>query len=209
MSGKWSIQTPIWFKVTLFATEISRSPQHMNGGEEGNGRKRAISRAKQTRRRPIKIQLLPLNSPLLEMQIIRDHLIVPDTGRAKLSPASQRQPSNTLCPYPSGHPHTASLLCHLPQASHPDPQSLEKTPGQRWTRGSWMGPGLAFVRPHCRVPLFTQSLTLYVFLSLNCIGLCCPLVNQYHLSTDISNSIQQSLSRWWVFRGRAGGNEPG
>lgn len=37
-----------------------------------------------------------------------------------------------------------------------------------------MGPGLAFVWPYCRVPLFTQSLTLYVFLSLNCIGLCCP-----------------------------------
>lgn len=71
-----------------------------------------------------------------------------------------------------------------------------------------MGPGLAFVWPYCRVPLFTQSLTLYAFLSLNCIGLCCPLVNQYHLSNDISNSIQRGLSRWWLFPGRAGWNEP-
>ena len=49
---------------------------------------------------------------------------------------------------------------------------------------------------------------LYVFLSLNCIGLCCLLVNQYLLSNDISSSIQQGFSRWWVFRGRAGGNGP-
>ncbi|KAK1893520.1 Structural maintenance of chromosomes flexible hinge domain containing protein GMI1 [Dissostichus eleginoides] len=32
--------------------------------------------------------------PLLEMQIIRDHLMVPDTGRAKLSP-----PTQTLSPW--------------------------------------------------------------------------------------------------------------
>lgn len=58
-----------------------------------------------------------------------------------------------------------------------------------------MGPELAFVWPCCKVSLFTQSLTLYVFLSPNCIGLCCPAVNQYLLSNDISSSIQQDLSR--------------
>lgn len=142
-------------------------------------------------------QLLAFNSTLLEIQIIRDHLIALDTRRVKLSSTSHRQPSNTLCPYPSQNLHTTSLHHLLPQASHPDPQSLEKTLGQQRTRGFWMGPGLAFVWPYCRFPLFTQSSMLYVFLSLNCIGLCCPLVNQYRLCNDISRSIQQGLSRWW------------
>lgn len=61
------------------------------------------------------------------MQIIRDHLIVPDTGRAKLSPTSQRQPSNTLRPYPSGHPHTASLLF----ATSPRPPTQSLNPWRR------------------------------------------------------------------------------
>lgn len=51
-----------------------------------------IGTAELTRQTLIKIQILPLNSPLLEMQIIRDHLIVPDTGKDKLS---QGPPSNT------------------------------------------------------------------------------------------------------------------
>jgi len=177
-------------------------------GEKENGRKGVIGTAKQTRQRPIKIQLLPLNSPSLRC---RSSVITwwfrTQGGLSSRRPLkdSLATPSVLIIRTPT---HCLSLLHHLPQASHPDPQSLEKTPGQRWTRGSWMGPGLAFVWPYCRVPLFTQSLTLYVFLSLNCIGLCCPLVNQYHLSNDISNSIQRGLTRWWVFRGRAGGNEP-
>lgn len=47
--------------------------------------------------------------PLLEMQIIRDHLIVPDTGMDRLS---QRQPSNWQhsLSLSFGHPHTASVF---------------------------------------------------------------------------------------------------
>ncbi|TNN83078.1 hypothetical protein EYF80_006685 [Liparis tanakae] len=65
--------------------------------------------------------------PLLEMQIIRDHLVVPDTGRAKLWSTSQRQPSNTLCPYPSGHPHTASLF----STTSPRPPTQTLSPWMR------------------------------------------------------------------------------
>lgn len=111
----------------LFAIEIIHSIVDSVRGEKECGRKSVIRTAKQTGQRPIKIQLLPLNSPLLEMQIIRDHLIVPDTGRAKLSPNSQRQPSNTLCPHPSGHPHTASLVF----ATSPRPPTQTLNPWRR------------------------------------------------------------------------------
>ncbi|KAJ4939533.1 hypothetical protein JOQ06_028981, partial [Pogonophryne albipinna] len=55
------------------------------------------------------------------MQIIRDHLMVPDTGRAKLSSTSQRQPSNTLCSY---HPDTHTLSL----SSSPPPPGLPPRP---------------------------------------------------------------------------------
>lgn len=157
-----------------------------------------ICSEKQTRQWPIKMQLFPFNSLILEMQIIRDHLIILETSlRDSLATPSVFIPLDTY----------TLPLHHLPQASHLDPQSLEKTPGQQRTRGSWKGPGRGFVWLYCRFPLFTQSSMLYVFLSLNCIGLCCPLVNQYHLSNDISGSIQQGLSRWWELCERGGGTE--
>lgn len=105
--------------------------------------------AKQTRQRRIKIQLLPLNSPLLEMQIIHDHLIVPDTGRAELSPNSQRQPSNTLCPYPSGHPLPLSSL-PPPPGLPPRPSILGEDPrptvNKRILNGPWTGLCLALLQ---------------------------------------------------------------
>lgn len=128
--------------------------------------------AKQTSPRSIKTDIPPLNSPVLEMLINRAHLSVPDIGRAKLLSASQNHPSNTLCPFSSGHPHSASLIF----STSPRPPTQTLIPWRRpqtneGARNSWMGPELAFVWSYCRVPLLTQSLTIYVFLSLNCIGL--------------------------------------
>lgn len=66
------------------------------------------------------------------MQINRDHLTVPDRGRAKLFLTSQSHPSNTLCSYASGHPHIGfPIYATSTQASHLEPQSLEKTLVQR------------------------------------------------------------------------------
>lgn len=112
--------------------------------------------------------------------------------RVRLSSlTSQSHLSNSLSPHRSGHPHSpfSPPLLGLP----PRPSLLGEDPRPR---SSWKGSELAFVWTYCSVPLFTQSLKLYVLLSLNCIGLCCPLVSQYHLSDDISSSIQRGISRW-------------
>lgn len=121
----------------MFSVGVSVTHLMLYGGKQEHASNKTV---KQTRPRPVKIELLPLDIPLLEMVIIRDHLIVPDTGRAKLLMTSQRQPSNPRRPYPSGHPRTATLLHPLPLASHPvlgeDPRP---TVNKGLLKGPWTG----------------------------------------------------------------------
>lgn len=118
---------------------------------------------KQTRqKRRMKIKLLPLDSPLLEMQIIRDHLIAVDTGRAKLLSTSQRHPSNTRCPYPSGHPRTASRSSPPPPGLPPRPSVLGEDPRPMANKGLLNGPWTGL----CLAPL--QSPFIYTVFNAVC-----------------------------------------
>lgn len=132
--------------------------------------------------------------PLLEMQIIRDHLIVPDTGMDRLS---QREPSNwqPCLSLSLGHPRTASVFSTTSPRPPTQTFNLWRRPQANREQGPpEQVPDWPLSRPASVSLLFTQSLMLYVFLSLNCVAFAAPSVNQYYLSNDISSSIQ-GLSR--------------
>lgn len=103
-------------------------------GREGNQKEVSNRDHKANQREAHKNTDPSSQQPLLEMQIIRDHLIVPDTGMDRLS---QREPSNWQhsLSLSLGHPRTASVL----SATSPRPPTQTFNPWRRPEANSEQG----------------------------------------------------------------------